>query len=35
MAARNAFTGGELALMREIAKDVNRVLREQRHWLRA
>ena len=35
VAARNAFTGGELALMRELAKDVNEVLRQQRQWLRA
>ena len=34
-ASRNAFTGGETARMRELAKDVNRVLREQRQWLRA
>ena len=31
----NAFMGGDMARMRELAKDVNRVLREQRQWLRA
>ena len=35
MAARNAFTGGELARLRELAKDVNEVLRQQRQWLKA
>ncbi len=34
-ASRNAFTGGDMAQIRELAKDVNRVLREQRKWLRA
>ena len=34
-ASRNAFTGGDMAQIRELSKDVNRVLREQRKWLRA
>ena len=34
-ASRNAWQGGDMAQMRELAKDVNRVLREQRQWLRA
>ena len=34
-ASRNACQGGDMARMRELAKDVNRVLREQRQWLRA
>jgi hypothetical protein len=34
-ASRNAFTGGDMARMRELAKEVNRVLREQRQWLKA
>ena len=34
-ASRNAFTGGDMAQIRELAKDENRVLREQRKWLRA
>ncbi|MCB1974081.1 MAG: hypothetical protein KDE65_06290, partial [Burkholderiaceae bacterium] len=33
--SRNAFTGGDMARMRELAKEVNRVLREQRQWLKA
>ena len=35
MASRNAWQGGDMARMRELAKDVNRVLREQRQWLKA
>ena len=34
-ASRNAFTGGDMARMRELAKEVNRVLREQRQLLKA
>ena len=34
-ASRNAWQGGDMARMRELAKDVNRVLREQRQWLKA
>ena len=34
-ASRNAFTGGDMAQMRELAKEVNRVLREQRQLLKA
>ena len=33
--SRNAWQGGDMARMRELAKDVNRVLREQRQWLKA
>ena len=33
--SRNAFTGGDMARMRELAKEVNSVLREQRQWLKA
>lgn len=34
-ASRNAFTGGDMARMRELAKEVNSVLREQRQGLKA
>ena len=34
-ASRNSWQGGDMARMRELAKDVNRVLREQRQWLKA
>ena len=33
--ASNALMGGDMARMRELAKDMNRVLREQRQLLRA
>ena len=33
-ASRNAWQGGDMARMRELAKEVNRVLREQRQWLK-
>jgi len=33
--SRNAFSGGDMERIRELAKEVNRVLREQRQWLKA
>lgn len=32
-AARNAFTGGHAAKLRQLIKEVNQALREQRDWL--
>lgn len=32
--SRNAFTGGHTVLMRQIIKELNQAMREQREWLR-
>ena len=32
-AARNAWTGGETVKLRQIIKELNQALREQREWL--
>ncbi len=31
--SRNAFTGGELAKLREVIKELNQAMREQKNWL--
>jgi hypothetical protein len=31
--SRNAFSGGELAKLREVIKELNQAMREQKDWL--